>query len=234
MRLCRDQNLAAEMAAFLFRRKLIFKMHTRYASLDIGFHDFKTVQRPAEPGFCISDNWNEPVTVCAAFTVFDLIGTLQGTVDLARQFRSGIGRVEALVGIHRTGHIGIGCNLPARQVNRLQSGAGHLHRLIAGHGAKGIDIIFRSQQLPQFAGSPVGQSMLDLHRSTQLRHILSAVRPFDILKAILSCVGDQGAECVLCHYLRSLSRFAAFYRSAFRFLLRRERVCLCSAAGTEI
>ena len=71
----RDQHLAAEVAALLFGRELIFEMHAGSARLDEGLHDLKTVERSAEARFRVGDDRREPVTRGATFRMLDLIGS---------------------------------------------------------------------------------------------------------------------------------------------------------------
>src|SRR3546814_6359437 len=54
--------------------------------------------------------------------------------------------VEALVGVHLPGGVGVRRDLPAREVNRLQPGADLLHRLVAGEGAEGRHEGLRSEE----------------------------------------------------------------------------------------
>src|SRR3981189_180975 len=89
---------------------------------NIGLHDLERVQRPAETGFRVGHDRHEPVDLGAAFGVLDLVGTLEGAVDAAAQFGTGIGRIEALVGIHRARGVGVGGDLPARQIDRRKPG----------------------------------------------------------------------------------------------------------------
>ncbi len=81
--LCRQQHLAAEMAALLFRCQLIFEMHAGGARFDHRLHQFEGVERAAEAGFRIGNDRREPMCVVAAFHCVDLIGALQRLVDLA-------------------------------------------------------------------------------------------------------------------------------------------------------
>src|SRR5690348_8265702 len=60
-RLGRDQDLAAEVAALLFRCELVFEVNPGDTRLDIGLHDLEAVERPAEAGFGIGDDRREPV-----------------------------------------------------------------------------------------------------------------------------------------------------------------------------
>ena len=187
MCLCRDQHLAAEMAALLFRSELVLEMHAGSARLDKGLHDFEGVERPAEAGFGIGYDRREPGIdrQARAFRRFDLVGALQRAVDPLGEFRCGVGRVKRLVGIHGGRRVGIGRDLPAGQVDRLQAGAHHLHGLIAGQRAKRIDEILLVDELPQAVRAVLGQGVADLHRTAQALHIRSRIRAFDAIEAAL-------------------------------------------------
>ena len=164
-RLGRDQHLAAEVAALLLARQLVLEMDARDARLDIGLHDLEAVQRPAEPGLGVGDDRREPVALGAAFGMLDLVGALQRPVDLPRQLRPGIGRVERLVGVHRAGGVGVGRGLPAGQIDGLEPGADHLHRLVAGDRAQRPDRLVALEQFPQLERAAAGQAMLDRRSS---------------------------------------------------------------------
>ena len=82
-RLGRDQHLAAEVAALLLARELVLEVNARGARLDIGLHDLEAVERAAEAGLGVGEDRREPVALRAAFQMLDLVGALQGLVDLA-------------------------------------------------------------------------------------------------------------------------------------------------------
>ena len=182
MRLGRDQNLAAQVAALLFRRQLVLEVNAGRARLDEGLHDLEAVQRPAETGFRVGDDGNEPIALGPALGMLDLIGALQGAVDAAAQFRRGVGRVQRLVGVHGAGRIGVGRDLPARQIDGLQTRADHLHSLVAGHGAQRIDKGLVVQQLPQAVGPALRQRMGDRHRAAQAQDVLRGVGALDAVE----------------------------------------------------
>ena len=125
--------------------------------------------------------------------MLDLVGALQGAVDLATQLRTGIGRIERLVGIHRAGGVGVGGDLPARQVDRLQPGADHLHRLIAGQRAERVDVRLGLEQLPQLQRATVGEGVLDRHRAAQPGDILGGIATLDTIETALGS-GDEIGE----------------------------------------
>lgn len=128
----RDENLAAEMAALLFRCQLVLEMNARGAGFDEGLHDLEGIQRSAETGFRVGDDRREPGIdrKALAFGGLDLVGALQRAVDALGEFRRGIGRIERLVRIHGGSRVGIRRDLPARQIDRLEPGADHLHGLL--------------------------------------------------------------------------------------------------------
>jgi hypothetical protein len=107
------------VAAFFGRRQLVFEMYRGGAGLNHGFHDLKSVQHPAKAGFGIGHNGREPIRSGPALQSADLVGPEQSVIDGADQRRHAIGRIEALVGVHLRGAIGVGCNLPAAHVDRL-------------------------------------------------------------------------------------------------------------------
>lgn len=182
MRLGGDQHLAAQMAALLFRGELILEMHTRRARRDIGLHDLEAVEGATEPGLGIGDDRREPVARRATLGMFDLVGASERRVDPPRKLRPGIGGVERLVGIHLPRRVGVGRDLPARQIDRLQPGAHHLHRLIARQCTQCMDIILALQQLPQLQRAATSQRVFDGDRTTQTLDIGRAVRALDPVK----------------------------------------------------
>ena len=185
MRRGRDQHLAAHMAALLFRRELVLEVHAGGARLDIGLHDLERVQRTAEAGFGVGHDRHEPVDLGAAFGMLDLVGALEGAVDAAAQLRAGIGRIQALVGIHRARGVGVGGDLPAGQIDRRQAGARLLHRLVAGDGAQRIDVGLGLQRFPQAVGALLGQRVLDLDGAAQLLHLGRAIGTADAIETPL-------------------------------------------------
>ena len=83
-----------------------------------------------------------------ALGMVNLVGAGQRAVDLANEIGGAVGRVQALVGVHLTGVVGVRRDLPTREINRLQSGLGHLHRLVPG------DRTERTHARPRFQGLP--------------------------------------------------------------------------------
>jgi hypothetical protein len=77
------------------------------------------------------------------------------------------------------GHVGVGGDLPAAEVDRLQAGLDLLHRLVAGQRAERVDEVFLVQRFPQPLGAAPGQGVLDPHRAAQAYHVLGAVIALD-------------------------------------------------------
>ena len=76
----------------------------------------------------------------------DLVGAQQRVVDPPHDRGDRVGRVEALVGVGLAAEVGVGRDLPAGQVDRLEPGADLLHRLVAGQRAEGVDVVLVVQQ----------------------------------------------------------------------------------------
>ena len=182
MRRGRDQHLAAHVAALLLGRELVLEVHAGGARFDIGLHDLERVQRTAEAGFRVGDDRHEPVDLGAAFGMLDLVGALEGAVDAAAQFRTGVGRIQALVGIHRARGVGVGGDLPAGEIDRGETGARLLHRLVAGDGAQRIDVGLGLQRVPQPVGALLGQRVGDVHGAAQPLHLGRAVGTADAVE----------------------------------------------------
>ena len=157
VRLGRDQHLAAHVAALLLGRELVLEVDAADAGLDVGLGDLEGVERPAEAGLRIRHDRREPVRGTETVDAVDLVGALQRTVDAPRERRAAVGRVEALVGIGLPGAVGVRSHLPAREVNRLEAGAHHLHGLAAGHRAEGVNVIFGGEQMPEPARGVLGE-----------------------------------------------------------------------------
>ena len=135
---CRNQNFAAHVSAFFFARELIFEMHAGRAGFDHRFDQFENIERPAETGFRIGHDWNEPIDFVFAFGVRDLVGALQRLVDPLDHRRNAVRRIKTLIGIHVSGEIRVGRDLPAAEINRFQSRFHLLHRLVAGERAERV------------------------------------------------------------------------------------------------
>ena len=87
-----------------------------------------------------------------------------------------VGGVEALVGVHLAAGVGVGGNLPAAQIDGLESGLRHLHRLVAGQGAKGGNVRGAVHQIPQLFRSAARETVLHPYGATKLIYVFGAVR----------------------------------------------------------
>ena len=154
----RDQHLAAEMAALLFGRELVLEVNARGAGLDIGLHDLEAVRAARRSR--LRRRRRSARTSRASRRLRDARSGRRAAsvlVDLLRELRAGVGGIERLVGIHRAGGVGVGGDLPAGEIDRLEAGADHLHRLVAGDRAERAHGLVLVQQLPQLAARRGGQ-----------------------------------------------------------------------------
>ena len=164
----RDQHLAAEVPALLLRCQLVLPVHRGGAGGDHLLHQFEGVQRAAEAGLGIShdrhDQLARPITVLP-IGPGDLIGPHERVVDPPHHGRHRVDGIEALVGIGVTRQVGIGRNLPARQVDRLQPGFHLLHGLLTSERAERSNVRSLAEQPPQSLGSMLGERVLFDQRS---------------------------------------------------------------------
>ena len=177
----RHQNLAAHVAALLHGGQLVLKVHAGRTGLDHGLHQFERVQHAAETGFCIGHDRGEEVDVVLAFRPLDLVSALERVVDLLDDLGHRIHRVQRLIRIHLAVAVGITRNLPARQIDRLQTSLDLLHSLVARQCAQGVDEGFVVDQVPQLFGTTLGQRVFNLQRTTQAHDIFSGVTALDAL-----------------------------------------------------
>jgi hypothetical protein len=128
----------------------------------------------------------------AAVGVLDLVGPQQGVVDAAHQLGDAVDRIEALVGVHLPGLVGVAGHLPAAAVDGLQPRLDLLDGLVAGQGAERRDIGLGVEQLPQPFGPQAGQRVLDVDGPPETLDVVGAVRPLDPLPArvVLPALGD--------------------------------------------
>ena len=97
--------------------------------------------------------------------------------------RHRVDRIERLVRIHLAGDVGVGRDLPARQVDRLEAGLHLLHRLVAGHRAERIDERLLVDELPELLGAAARERVLDVDRAAQADDVLRRVAALDALPA---------------------------------------------------
>ena len=91
----------------------------------------------------------------------DLIRALQRLIDPFYHGGNAVCRIKTLVRIHVSGKIRVGCDLPTAHVNRFQSGADLLHRLVAGERAECVDERLGLKQLPEFLRAAARQCVFD-------------------------------------------------------------------------
>ena len=107
------------------------------------------MDRTTEPRFRVGDDWRHPIAMHVPFAPFDLVGTLQGIVQSLDQRRDTRRGIETLIGIGLAGQIRVSRDLPATQIDRLESGLDHLDGLGAGERAEGVNVFIPIQQFPQ-------------------------------------------------------------------------------------
>ena len=73
------------------------------------------------------------------------------------------------------GQVGVGRDLPAGQIDRLEAGLDLLHGLVAGQRAERVDERFAVQAGPQLFGAEPGQRVFDVHGAAQAHDILGRV-----------------------------------------------------------
>ena len=135
------EHLAAHVAALLLAGQLVLEVHAGGPGVDHRRHELVGVERAAEAGFGIRHDRRDPVdggTGARGIRLGegDLVGAQQRVVDSAHDRRHRVRRVQALVGVGLPGQVGVGGDLPAGEVDRLQPGAHLLHRLVAGERAE--------------------------------------------------------------------------------------------------
>ena len=93
--------------------------------------------KPASASATIGANQWVPLL---ALGVLDLVGALERAVDAPDDLRDRVRRVEALVRVGLPGGVGVGRDLPAGQVDRLEAGLHHLHGLVPGERAERVHV----------------------------------------------------------------------------------------------
>src|SRR5215472_6103543 len=177
------QHLAAQVPALLLGGKLVLEMHAGGARLDHRLHELEGVERPAEARLGVGDDRRIPIGVALSFQGLDLIGALKRLVDAPHHRWNGVRRIEALVRIDLASEVRIRRHLPAREVDRLEAGAHHLHRLIAGERTERGDIRPRMQELPEPPGPKLRERVRDPDRAAEPRHVLCGEVAADAVEA---------------------------------------------------
>jgi hypothetical protein len=171
------------VTALLLGRELVLEMNARGAGLDHRLHQLERVQGAAEAGLSVGHDRREPVAVAASFGVLDLIGPKERRVDAANDVGDAIHGIEALVRVHLTRGVGVGGDLPAREVDRLQAGAHLLHRHVAGERAESGHVVLVVEELPQSACTQTRDRVVDVEGTAEPLYVGVRVRAFDALEA---------------------------------------------------
>ncbi len=179
------------MTAFLHGGQLVFEVHAGSACGNHVLHQLEGVEHATETGFGVGHDGQEVVDELLVAGVdatapLDLVGALEGVVDAAHHGRHRVIGVQGLVGVHGFRRVAVGCDLPARQVDGLQTCLGLLHGLAGGDGAEGVHIALLGAAvdlLPQLLGAALGQRVLGLQAATQAHHVSGAVAALDTLPA---------------------------------------------------
>ena len=172
------------MAAFFDRCELVFEVHASGARFDHRLHQLKCIENATETGLGIRHDWGEIVDVaCFAWVAplrpLNLVCASEGVVDAAHDHWHGIDRIERLVRIHFTGHVGVARDLPARQINRLEAGLNLLHGLVACQGAQCVHEGLGMEQAPELFGATTGQGVFGLDRTAQPDDFVSRIPTLD-------------------------------------------------------
>ena len=133
----------------------------------IAFISSKALSGPPKPASASATIGANQYAVGVPLGRVDLVGAEQGVVQAPHERRAAVGRVEALVGIGLPGEVGVGGDLPAAQVDRLQAGLDHLHGLAAGERAERGHVVLGRGAAPRAARAEPGQRVLDLDRAAQ-------------------------------------------------------------------
>ena len=173
------QHLAAHVPALLGGGQLVLEMHAGGARLDHLLHQLEGVQHPAEAGLGVRHDRLQPVDRVIALGVVDLVGAAQRVVDAPYDRGHGVGRIQRLVGIHLPGEIGIAGHLPARQVDRIESGLHLLHRLVAGQRAERVHERLVVEITPELLRSVARDRVLDGDGATQAHDVAGLVAARD-------------------------------------------------------
>ena len=148
-------------------------MNGRCTGLNHRFHQLEGVQHAAEARLRIRDDRQEVVSKAriARFDSsgpLDLIRTAEGIVDPIHHRRYGVSRIERLIRVHAGGEVGVRRDLPAGEINRLNTRLRLLQRLTAGQRAEAVDVaLFRAtvQQLPHFRRTVLCQRAFRIDRA---------------------------------------------------------------------
>ena len=202
-----DENFAAHVSALLGGAELVLEVDRGGSAFDHSLHQLEGVEGSAESGFGVGDQRSEPVLVVLAFLVPDLVGAQQSVVDAAAELGDGIGRVEALIGIDLAGGVGVAGDLPAADVDGVESGLDHLNGLVAGHCAQSLDVGAGLHEFPKALGAEAGEGVLDVNGAAQTIDVGCRVSS---LNAAPACIGIPGSGDVEAVVVRSHCRISPF------------------------
>src|SRR5699024_2878979 len=84
-------------------------------------------------------------------------------------------RVDRLVRVGLTGDVRVRRDLPAGEVDGLETGLDLLDGLVAGQGAQGVDEVLGVEEVPQALGAVAGQRVLLDEGAAELDDVLCRV-----------------------------------------------------------
>src|SRR2546427_897233 len=174
-----NDDLSPQVAALLRGRELVLEVHSGRAGLDHRLRDLERMERTTEPGLRIGHDRCEPVHVVLAGHVLLLILATECVVDPTHDVRDAVGWIQAQIGVHVTRIIPVRRDLPSAQVDRAESGADLLDRLVPGEGPEGLDVVFGPKEFPEPFGPKFRKRVPDPNRASQPFHVRSTIRPQD-------------------------------------------------------
>ena len=133
----------------------------------------------------------------------DLVGAQQSVINAAAELGDGVGGIEALIGINLPGGVGVSGDLPAADVDGIESGFDHFDSLVAGHCAERLDVTPGLHQFPETLGAKAGEGVLDVNGAAQPIHVRCGV---GALNAAPACIGLPGFGDVEAVVVRSHCR----------------------------
>ena len=172
----RDQHLAAHVAALLLAGELVLEVHARGAGFDHRLHQLEGVERAAEAGLGVGDDRRELVDRRLALRRAGS-GRRGGSALLMRSHH-GRHAVDRDTGSGRdtsARRVGVGRDLPAAEVDGLQTGLDHLHGLVAGEAPERGDVGLGVQQAPEPLGAAAAPGCARCAPSRAARSTSSAV-----------------------------------------------------------
>src|SRR2546427_8031031 len=167
------------MSALLRGGELVLEMHAGRAGLDHRLRDLERMERSAEAGLRVGHDRREPVDVVLAGHVLLLIFPTLCVADPSHDVRDTVGRVQAQIGVHLTRVVAVRRDLPSAQVDRTESCADLLDRLVPGEGAEGLDVVFRTEELPEPFGPELRERVPDPDGPAQPIDVRGTIRPYD-------------------------------------------------------